>query len=68
MPEYVSQRLGLLTPTEDHQDIRLLLAAVQADLAALRTWANTHVHSGITAGAANSAVATTLVPALNTQP
>jgi hypothetical protein len=46
-------------------ELEQLLNAILADLAALRTQMNTHVHSGITAGGANTAVATTTSPTLN---
>lgn len=56
MPPVYVHPDGNLTPLIDE------VAAIQADLAALRTLFANHVHSGITAGAANSA-APTVAPA-----
>lgn len=61
----VKQRTNGLPDAPSRQELYNLLAAVQADLASLktqfnqlRTDYNAHVHGGVTAGAANTAATT----------
>lgn len=69
MAESVKQRIvGGMEPGQNEYNLYQLVVALQADLVALQTQLNTHVHSGVTAGGANTAVPTTTLATLNTQP
>jgi len=69
MAESVKQRVvGGMSPGQSNYHLYQLIVAIQADLVALQTQLNTHVHSGITTGASNSAAPTTTLATLNTQP
>ena len=71
MAESVKQRLVNGSNYGQHiEDLYKLLNATQADIEQLRALLATHVHSGITAGGANSAVPTVTIAAaaLNLQP
>lgn len=58
------------TPDEGIVDIYDVLVNIQLDIEALRNLLATHVHSGVTTGASNTAVPTVTIAAtaLNTQP
>lgn len=62
----VNRQLNALPTRRDTAALQPLIDDIRLDLDALRTLLNTHVHSGITAGAANSGVTTTLAAALRT--
>jgi len=66
MSESISQRLNAMANHKDADQLYQLIVAVRADLEALRLKVNTHVHSGVTAGGANTAAPTTTVASLNT--
>lgn len=66
MAASISQYMGAVPDQLAARNMNTLLLSILTDLTALRTQLNTHVHSGITTGASNSAVATTTAPALNT--
>jgi hypothetical protein len=68
MSESVAQRTAALAQHVDAEQLYKLLTQIQADLAALRAQVNAHVHSGVTAGAANTGAPTTTLASLNTQP
>jgi hypothetical protein len=71
MPESVRQRAGVaLPPGQTYDDLFKLWQATQADLEQIRNLLATHVHSGITAGGANSGAPTVTITAaaLNLQP
>lgn len=59
MPESVRQRTNAMPDHISAREVYALLTQVQADLAALNARLNTHVHSGVTAGGANSGAPTT---------
>ena len=59
MPESIARRTNAIPDHFTAREMRELLLQVQADLAAINARLNTHVHSGITAGGANSGAPTT---------
>jgi GpV Apex motif len=65
--ESIKLRVNSLAPKDDNIQLRILYESLRVDLEALRVQLNTHVHSGITAGGANTAVPTTTIASLNTQ-
>jgi hypothetical protein len=71
MAESVKQRVAAsLPPEQQTEHLYKMIEAVRLDLEALRNLLATHVHSGITAGGANTAVPTVVIAAaaLNVQP
>lgn len=71
MAESVKLRAGsAMPPGQSYDDLMKLMQAIQADIEALRNLLATHVHSGITAGGANSGAPTVTIAAtaLNLQP
>lgn len=62
----VTRSLNALPTRRDTAALQPLIDDVRRDLDSLRTVLNTHVHSGITAGAANSGAPTTTAGALLT--
>lgn len=65
MPQSLKQRTPTLPGRAIEEPIRQLLTSVLTDLTAIRTFLNTHVHSGITSGGSNTAVPTTQLAALD---
>jgi hypothetical protein len=66
MPESIKERTSAHNPEITPQDVRYLLEAILADLAALRTALNAHTHGGVTVGAGSTGVANvSTAPALN---
>jgi hypothetical protein len=71
MAESVKQRVQVAQPPgQSTEDLYKMVEAVRLDLEALRNLLATHVHSGVTAGGANTAVPTVVIAAtaLNVQP
>lgn len=71
MAESVKQRAGsALPPGQTYDDLYKLFLAVQADVEQLRALLASHVHSGVTAGGANTGAPTVTIAAtaLNLQP
>lgn len=66
MAASISQYMGAVPDQLTVRNMSTLMQSLLTDLTAIRTQLNTHVHSGITAGGANTAVPTTTAPALNT--
>lgn len=66
MTQSIAQRVNALSNHKDADELYALLLVMRADLEALRAALNAHVHSGVTAGGANSGAPTTTVPALLT--
>lgn len=64
MAEFLQNRLKVLDGQANKQ-VYDLLKAILIDIDSLRQQINTHVHGGITAGAANTAVPTTTVATNN---
>ena len=64
MPQSIKERTARgQQPTM--RELRALLNSILVDLAALRSLLNTHVHSGVTAGGANTGAPTTTAAALD---
>lgn len=57
MPESIKERTSAHNPEITPQDVRYLLEAILADLAALRVALNAHTHGGVTVGAGTTGVA-----------
>jgi len=68
MPESVVQRANAMSDAISRSEAYALLEAIRTDLETLRAQLNSHVHSGVTAGAANTGAPTTTVASLETQP
>jgi hypothetical protein len=69
MAESVKQRINSsIEPGQKQYHLYQMIESLRIDLAALQTQLNTHVHSGVTAGGANTAAPTTTLATLNTQP
>ena len=68
MPESVANRTNNMHNHKDADELYQLVLSLRNDVESLRVLLNTHVHSGVTAGAANTAVPTTTLAALNTTP
>lgn len=64
----VKQRISGLTSSLDKQELFQLVDSLRTDLETLRVQLNTHVHGGVTVGAGSTAVPTTTIASLNTQP
>lgn len=64
MPTSLKQFAPALPGRSIEAPIYALVRAILVDLTNIRTTFNAHVHSGVTAGGANTAVSTTLLPAL----
>lgn len=62
----VIRQLNAMPGHRDTGALFPLIDDIRLDLDALRTLLNTHVHSGVTAGAGNTGVTTTLATALRT--
>lgn len=67
MPESIGQRMNAIADHEAAQELRFLIDSLRADVEAIRVQLNTHIHSGVTVGAGNTAAPTTTIAALNTQ-
>lgn len=67
MPESIKQRMSAVPSDITARELAALYNAILVDLAAIRTLLNTHVHSGVTAGGANTGAPTTTAAALQTQ-
>ena len=67
MPESVKLRTNHIPDTLTGAELYRLLTQIQVDLAAINARLNTHVHSGVTAGGANSGAPTT-TGTIGTQP
>lgn len=65
--ESVTQRTNKIPDQVTRQELFMLLTDMRADLETLRVQLNTHVHSGVTAGAGNTGAPTTTVAALTTR-
>jgi hypothetical protein len=64
MPQSIKERTQVgAQPTL--REMNALLQSILVDLTALRTLLNTHVHSGVTAGGANTGVTTVTAAALD---
>lgn len=71
MPESVRQRAAVaLPPGTTYDDLLKLWQATQADIEQIRNLLATHIHSGVTAGGANTGAPTVTIAAnaLNLQP
>lgn len=68
MPESVVQRANAMSDAISRGEVYALLEAMRTDLETLRAQLNSHVHSGVTAGAANTGAPTSTVASLETQP
>lgn len=71
MAESVKLRAGAaMPPGQSYDDLYKLFLAVQADVEQLRALLASHVHSGVTAGGANTGAPTVTIAAaaLNLQP
>jgi predicted DNA-binding protein len=68
MSESVVQRTNAMSDSISRGEVYYLLEAIRTDLEALRSLLNTHVHSGVTAGGANTGAPTTTIASLETQP
>ncbi len=64
MPTSLKQNGPALPGRQVEAPVTALIRAILIDLTSIRTVFNAHVHSGVTAGGANTAVSTTLLPAL----
>lgn len=68
MSESITVRCGAITDAQDSAQIAALLNQVYADLVALQNAYNSHTHSGVTAGSANSAGPSSTISTMNLQP
>lgn len=68
MPESVVQRTNAMSDAISRSEVYALLEAIRTDLETLRVQLNTHVHSGVTAGGANTGAPTTTISSIETQP
>lgn len=66
MSESVAIRGNAIDDPQTSQAIMAILQSVVLDLAAIKLWANTHVHTGAASLSSPTTVATTLVGNLNT--
>jgi hypothetical protein len=62
----VSKQVNALPSKREVAALRALVEDMRLDLDALRTQLNAHVHSGVTAGGANTGAPTTSAAALRT--
>ena len=63
MPQSIKERMPMVESRRTESELTALLQAILIDLAAFRTTFNAHVHGGVTTGASNTAVSTTLLTA-----
>jgi hypothetical protein len=54
MAESINQRTAYVPDQLNANELRALLGAILADLAAIKAAVNTHTHSGVTVGAGTS--------------